>query len=94
MISWLKYSPAVEIKKLKCPVLILQGECDVQVKITDAENLHKANKQSVLDLIPLMTHTLKNAGKNCEDKDGKTYSDPSLPLNKRLVDDITGFIKK
>ncbi len=94
MISWLKYSPAVEIKKLKCPVLIVQGECDVQVKITDAENLHKANKQSVLDLIPLMTHTLKNAGKNCEDKDGKTYSDPSLPLNKRLVDDITGFIKK
>lgn len=94
MISWLKYSPAVEIKKLKCPVLIVQGECDVQVKITDAENLQNANKKSVLDLIPLMTHTLKNAGKECEDKDGGSYADPSLPLNKRLIDDITGFIKK
>ena len=29
MISWLKYSPKDEIKKLKCPVLIIQGSCDI-----------------------------------------------------------------
>lgn len=94
MISWLKYSPAVEIKKLRCRVLIVQGTCDMQVKVEDAENLHKANKKSTLDTIPLMTHTLKNAGAGCMDENNKTYSDPSLPLNKELVNAIVTFIKK
>lgn len=94
MISWLKYSPAVEIKKLNCPVLILQGTCDVQVKIEDAENLHNANKKSTLDTIPLMTHTLKNAETGCKDENHKTYTDASLLLNKELVNAIVNFIKK
>jgi uncharacterized protein len=94
MISWLKYSPAVEIKKLHCPVLILQGTCDIQIKVGDAENLHRANKKSMLDTIPLMTHTLKNAGAGCIDENNKTYNDPSLPLNKELVNAIVNFIKK
>ena len=80
MISWLKYSPAAEIKKLNCPVLILQGTCDVQVKVEDAENLHNANKKSTLDTIPLMTHVLKNAEAGCKDETNRTYTDPSLPL--------------
>ena len=94
MISWMKYSPASEIKKLNCPVLILQGTCDVQVKIEDAENLHNANKKSTLDIIPLMTHTLKNAAADCKDENHKTYMDPALPLNETLVHDIVNFIQK
>jgi uncharacterized protein len=94
MISWLKYSPAVEIKKLTCPVLVLQGACDKQVKIIDAENLHNANKKSMLDIIPSMTHTLKNADADCKDENMKTYMDPSLPLNSKLVEDVVEFMKK
>ncbi len=94
MISWLKYSPAEEIKKLNCPVLIIQGTCDKQVKIIDAENLNKANKKSTLDIIPLMTHTLKDTEANCSDENMKTYTDPSLPLDSKLVNDLVTFIKK
>ncbi len=93
MMSWLKYDPAKEIKKLKCPVLILQGSCDTQTKVTDAENLHHSNAKSEMDIIPLMTHTLKNADEGCKDDNRKTYTDPSLPLNKQLVNDIVEFIK-
>jgi pimeloyl-ACP methyl ester carboxylesterase len=93
-ISWLKYDPAKEIKNLNCPVLILQGTCDKNVKVTDAEKLHEANKKSTLDIIPLMTHTLKNAGEGCSDDNNKTYKDPSLPINRKLVNDIVIFIKK
>ncbi|MEO6894699.1 MAG: alpha/beta fold hydrolase [Ginsengibacter sp.] len=93
MISWLKYSPQQEIKKLNCPILILQGGCDIQVKEIDATNLHEANKKSTLDIIPTMTHTLKNAGKDCVDEQ-KTYTDGSMPLDETLVKDIVGFIKK
>ena len=93
-ISWLKYDPVIEIKKLSCPVLILQGTCDKQIKIEDAENLHKGNSKSTLDIIPLMTHTLKNADAQCVDENDRTYMNPSLPLNTRLVNDIVNFVKK
>jgi pimeloyl-ACP methyl ester carboxylesterase len=94
MISWLKYTPAIEIRKLICPILILQGSCDIQVKVVDAEALHNGNNKSKIDIIPLMTHTLKNADAGCKDENMKTYMDPSLPLNLKLVDDIVNFIKK
>jgi hypothetical protein len=93
LISWLKYSPQDEIKKLKCPILILQGSCDIQVKIEDAENLHGANKKSELDIIPFMSHTLKNAGKGCIDEN-KTYTDGDMPLDNNMVKDVTMFIEK
>ncbi|HEY5369882.1 MAG TPA: alpha/beta fold hydrolase [Hanamia sp.] len=93
MISWLKYSPQKEIEKLKCPILILQGGCDIQVKTEDAENLHKANKKSTLDMITFMSHTLKNAGKDCVDEQ-ITYTDEDMPLDNILVEDIVKFIEK
>ncbi|HET7118502.1 MAG TPA: alpha/beta hydrolase, partial [Hanamia sp.] len=93
MISWLKYSPQNEIKKLKCPILILQGGCDIQVKIEDADNLHNANKKSTLDIIPFMSHTLKNAGKDCV-YENKTYTNGYMPVDTTLVDDIVKFIQK
>jgi len=90
----LKYTPAIEIRKLICPILILQGSCDIQVKVVDAEALHNGNNKSKIDIIPLMTHTLKNADAGCKDENMKTYMDPSLPLNLKMVDDIVNFIKK
>jgi uncharacterized protein len=91
MISWMKYSPENEIKKLKCPVLILQGSCDIQVQIEDAKNLHEGNKKSTLEIIPGMSHTLKNAGKGCADEN-KTYTDGNMPIDQTLVEDIMKFI--
>ncbi len=93
LISLLKYTPDIEIKKVRCPILIVQGSCDVQITLVDANRLHNANKKSSLDIIPGMTHTLKNAGENCADQN-KTYTDSSLSLNADLVKDISGFIQK
>lgn len=93
MISWLKYSPEKEIKKLNCPILILQGSCDIQVKEQDANNLHEANKKSTLKIIPNMSHTLKNAGENCV-YETSTYTDGDMPINKLLVEDIVKFIEE
>ncbi len=92
LISWLKISPETEIKKVTCPILILNGTCDIQIKVEDANNLHNANKKSTLEIITTMTHTLKDAGKDCANQQ-KTYTDGSLPLNKLLVTDIVKFIK-
>jgi pimeloyl-ACP methyl ester carboxylesterase len=93
LISWMKYSPQKEIKKLNCPILILQGGCDIQVTETDAKNLHEANKKSTLDIIPNMSHTLKNAGESCVNEN-ETYTSATMLLDNNLVEDIVKFISK
>ncbi len=94
MISWLKYKPAEEIKKLNCPILILQGTCDKQVKEEEANALHAANPKSELVIIPLMTHALKNTSADCKDFGSRTYVDPIQPLNELLTKSIVNFINK
>jgi Lysophospholipase len=93
MLSWMKYNPQNEIKKISCPILILQGTCDIQVMKSDASDLYNANKKAKLDIIEGMTHVLKNAGENCNDINLKTYHDPSLPLNESFVKDLVEFIR-
>ena len=51
MISWFRYDPPAEIKKLKMPVLIIQGDMDIQISVNDAELLAKANKKAKLRII-------------------------------------------
>ena len=93
LIAMLKFAPDQEIKKVHFPILILQGSCDIQITVADANKLHDANKKSSLEIIPGMTHTLKNAGEKCADQN-RTYTDSSLPLDHHLVKYISGFIQK
>ncbi len=94
MISWLQYNPSLEIKKLTIPVLIIQGTCDVQVKTEQATQLHKANAKSEIKVIDFMTHTLKSTTADCADKNRKTYTESSLPLNQDFAKSIVNFINK
>ncbi len=58
MISWLKYDPSEEIKKLKIPVLIIQGTTDIQVTVDEAKLLSAAKPDSKLMIIENMNHIL------------------------------------
>ncbi len=91
-VSWFKYDPSVEIKKLSIPVLILQGTSDLQVRVEDAQLLKAADASAKLILLDGMNHILRKVGDNKE-ANMKSYSDPSLPLDEELVSDIIGFIK-
>jgi pimeloyl-ACP methyl ester carboxylesterase len=51
LISWFKYDPQIEIKKLTVPVLIIQGNNDLQVSVKDAENLRPIKMLNWLLLI-------------------------------------------
>jgi pimeloyl-ACP methyl ester carboxylesterase len=80
MISWMKYDPAVEISKLKIPIVIVQGSTDLQVKEEDAVILFKAHPlNSRLIIIENMNHVLKIAPLD-RTKNIETYSNPELPL--------------
>ena len=93
MISWLRYEPAKEIKKLTIPVLILQGTTDIQVGVEEAESLKKACPHAELKMITGMNHVLKQADED-RAKNIATYSDSGLPLSPGLMPALTAFIGK
>ena len=93
MISWLRYNPQEEIKKLSIPVLIVQGTNDIQVPAVDAEKLAAAKPEAKLLLIEDMKHVLKII-RGDRQANIATYKDPSLPLAEQLVTGIVSFIKQ
>lgn len=93
LISWMKYIPTKEIKKLKIPALIVQGDRDIQVKVEDAEALHKADKHSKLAIIKDMNHIFRYST-NDETANIGTYSTPELPIDEKMVDAIVKFIRE
>lgn len=84
LISWFHYNPALEIQKLKIPILIINGDHDLQVPVKDAELLKKAAPEAMYVIIPNMNHVLKNTPTDEENKnaysDGNKPIEPTLPL--------------
>ncbi len=90
--NYSKYNPAEEIKKVTIPTLIINGTKDLQVKIEDAENLHKALPTSKLVLINNMNHVLKNIEKDADNMN--SYYSANFQLSTKLITTIVAFLKK
>ncbi|WP_240510125.1 alpha/beta hydrolase family protein [Virgibacillus profundi] len=90
--SWMQYDPAEEIQKLEVPTLIVNGENDLQVPVSEAKLLHEAKSDAELMLIEKMNHVLKEAP---ADREGnmQTYSNPDLPLADGLINGIVEFLE-
>jgi uncharacterized protein len=93
MISWFHYDPAKEIAAMSMPVLIVQGTTDIQVSLQDAKLLSGTNPKAELVMIDGMNHVLKTVSSD-RDKQVASYSDPSLPVDPRLISSIAAFVKK
>lgn len=94
MISWYTYNPQEIIKKLKAPVLILQGDKDMQVSVKDAELLKQAQPSADYHLIGNMNHLMKTCDTMDQQKQMATYIDPALPLHKDVLILIEKFVSK
>lgn len=91
MISWFRYDPQSVIAKLTVPVLIIQGDNDIQVSVAEAQLLSKANPRAILVLIPHMNHILKLVDGD-RAANIKTYNDPALPIAPELSIRLAAFI--
>ncbi|MGA7538080.1 MAG: alpha/beta fold hydrolase [Steroidobacteraceae bacterium] len=91
LISWFRYDPAQEIARLRIPVLIVQGERDLQVSTHNARALYRADAAATLTLIPAMNHVMKDVEPSNSDNIG-AYAEPSLPIDATLARSIDGFI--
>jgi pimeloyl-ACP methyl ester carboxylesterase len=92
LVSWFKYDPAEEIGKLEVPALVIQGTTDIQTSMTDANALAAGNKSAKLVTIEGMNHILKEVSGDRLAQVPK-YSDPTLPVMPKLIEQIVAFIK-
>lgn len=92
MISWIKYNPQTEIKKLQIPTLLINGDKDIQVSVQDAQLLQQAKLNAQLHIIQNMNHVFKEIkGDDAENK--AAYTNPDLPISIELSSIITTFIR-
>jgi len=91
LISWCRYDPKEEIKKLHIPILILQGTTDIQVSVAEAQALKNAQPAATLVLIEGMSHVLKPAPADPQ-QNMATYNMPGLSLKPELVTAIDTFV--
>ena len=93
LMSWFKFDPQTEIKKLNVPVLIIQGNNDLQVSVKDAENLAQANKNSELVIVDKMNHIMKIVDGD-QQANFASYGNETLPISEELINKIVSFIQK
>ena len=92
LISAFSYDPSKLLAGYAKPVLIVQGKRDIQVNVSDAQVLKKADPQATLALLPSVNHVLKSVPTDDVGANIATYADPSLPLAPGVMDSITSFL--
>jgi pimeloyl-ACP methyl ester carboxylesterase len=93
LISWFKYNPQAEIKKLNIPVLIVQGNNDLQVTVKDAESLARSNKKAELLIVDKMNHIMKIVDGDVQ-ANMASYNNETLPISEVMTNKIVSFIQK
>lgn len=91
--SWMQFDPKVEIAKLNIPVLIINGDKDIQVLVSEAELLKKSKPNAEYKIIHKMNHVLKIIEGN-DLENSKSYNIYNLPVVPELIDIVSDFIKK
>lgn len=91
MLTWMRFDPKIEIAKLDIPVLIINGEKDLQVQVSEAEKLKAAKPDAQYEIIAGMNHILKKIdGDDIENS--KSYNEPKRPVIQEVIDLIHAFI--
>ena len=90
--SMLAQDPASMAGALDLPILIVQGDNDLQVQVADAQAMATAQPAAKLVIIPGMTHTLKITAMDDRDANIGSYSDPLLPVSVDMLDSIGAFV--
>ena len=93
LISMMATDPARLAADFHKPILIMQGERDMQVSVSDAEHLKAAAPHAKLVLLPSANHILKVVNSTDRAANMVAYSKPNLPLAPGVVDEIAGFIR-
>lgn len=91
LITWMQYDPRGEIAKLDIPVLIVNGDKDLQVQVSEAQLLYGAKPNAALEIIENMNHIFKEIEGDDLDNQ-KSYNEGNRPVMPELIEIITNFV--
>ena len=94
LIDAFSYRPLELIASVSLPVLILQGERDLQVNAASAEALSAACRRPRMVLLPNVNHVLKHVASETVEANIAAYSDPHLPLAPGVAGAIAQFLDR
>jgi pimeloyl-ACP methyl ester carboxylesterase len=93
LISMFRYDPAAEIGKLGCPVLVVSGSHDWQMREIEGKKLAAGAKGAKHVVVKGMSHVLKETDKTDPVEQSKTvYQDVKAPLHSKLVSELADFL--
>lgn len=82
LISWMQYDPREVIRQVKQPVLIVNGDNDIQISADNAEALAQARPDADKVIIEGMTHLLKQSEVTDPQRQKTTiYMDAAAPVS-------------
>jgi uncharacterized protein len=93
LMSVLAHPPADAISKVSAPVMVMQGQTDLQTTEEDARRLAAARPGATLVLLPGVNHVLKTAPAD-RAANISTYADPDRPLDPAVAPTLLGFLKR
>ena len=92
LIELFSIDPPALLAGLDLPVLIVQGERDIQVVPADAGRLGEAAPDATLVLLPDANHVLKSVPADDRAANIAAYRDGSLPLADGAVEAVADFV--
>ncbi|MBX7540095.1 alpha/beta fold hydrolase [Qipengyuania sp. GH29] len=90
--SLFRQNPSELLASHELPVLILNGDKDIQTPDEDAELLASSRSDAQLVVLPGVNHVLKRVEGDDREANIATYADPDLPLAPGVADAIVQFI--
>lgn len=91
--SLMTYEPLKLAAKVKTPMLIVQGDRDLQIRPKDAQLLKASAPNAKLHIVSGVNHVLVPAPQELK-ANFATYGDPNLPLARGVVLPIAEFISE
>lgn len=92
LIDMMKLDPAALAAATALPMLIVQGDRDIQIALADAEALHAAHPTAAYRVLSGVNHVLKSVDSDDLAANIATYADPTLPIAPAVVDAIAAFV--
>ncbi len=90
--SWITLDPSEELRQLEIPVLVVQGEQDLQVFSEDADRLAEAATNTSLLTISDMNHVFKKVADTADNI--ASYTEQDRPLHPDLIPGIINWIAR
>lgn len=92
LIDLVTTNPATLAAATKLPMLIVQGETDIQVGVEDARALAAAHPGAKLLLVPGINHLWRRAPADPA-ANAATYRDPRIPIDPAVASAIADFVR-